>query len=87
MDTNRKRILIADDEPDIIEIIQYNLKQEGYEVFSAKDGDEALVRAKELKPDLVILDIMMPKRNGVEVCRIMRTQTAFENTLIIFLTA
>lgn len=87
MDTKGKKILIADDEPDILEIIQYNLQGEGYEVYTAKDGDEALLRAKQIKPDLIILDIMMPKKTGVEVCEILRTQPAFKETLIIFLTA
>lgn len=87
MDTKGKKILIADDEPDILEIIQYNLQGEGYEVYTAKDGDEALTRAKLVKPDLIILDIMMPKKTGVEVCEILRTQPLFKDTLIIFLTA
>jgi two-component system, OmpR family, alkaline phosphatase synthesis response regulator PhoP len=87
MDTKGKKILIADDEPDILEIIQYNLQGEGYEVYTAKDGDEALMRAKQVKPDLIILDIMMPKKTGVEVCEILRTQPQFKETLIIFLTA
>ena len=87
MESKGKRILIADDEPDILEIVQYNLKREGYEVYTAKDGDDALVKAKQLKPDLIILDIMMPKKTGVEVCSILRTQPAFQDTLIIFLTA
>lgn len=87
MENREKKILIADDEPDILEIIQYNLRAEGYDVYTAKDGDEALVRAKQIKPDLIILDIMMPKKTGVEVCEILRTQPAFKDTLIIFLTA
>lgn len=87
METKGKKILIADDEPDILEIIQYNLQGEGYEVYTAKDGDEALMRAKQVKPDLIILDIMMPKKTGVEVCEILRTQPLFKETLIIFLTA
>lgn len=87
MDSKGKKILIADDEPDILEIIQYNLQQEGYEVYTANNGDEALTKAKQLLPELIILDIMMPKRNGVEVCEILRSQPAFKNTLIIFLTA
>ncbi|HTL08478.1 MAG TPA: response regulator transcription factor [Chitinophagaceae bacterium] len=87
MESKGKKILIADDEPDILEIIHYNLKQEGYEVFTAKDGDDALAKAKQVKPDLIILDIMMPKKTGVEVCSILRTQPAFKDTLIIFLTA
>lgn len=87
MESKGKKILIADDEPDILEIIQYNLLKEGYEVIAAKDGDEALVKARTTQPDLIILDIMMPKKNGVEVCGILRAQPAFRNTLIIFLTA
>jgi two-component system alkaline phosphatase synthesis response regulator PhoP len=84
---SKGKVLIADDEPDILEIIGYNLKAAGYEVFMAKDGDEALQMAKAIGPDLIILDIMMPKRTGVEVCEILRSQAAFKNTLIIFLTA
>jgi two-component system alkaline phosphatase synthesis response regulator PhoP len=87
MESKGKKILIADDEPDILEIVHYNLKQEGYEVYTAKDGDDALAKAKQLRPDLIILDIMMPKKSGVEVCSILRTQPAFKDTLIIFLTA
>lgn len=82
-----QKILIADDEPDILEIIQYNLVKDGYEVILARDGDEALTKAKVHKPDLIILDIMMPKKNGVEVCEILRLQPGFKETLIIFLTA
>lgn len=84
---NVKKILIADDEPDILEIIQYNLKHEGYEVLLAKNGDEAIEKAKIFSPDLIILDIMMPGKNGIEVCNILRLQPAFNDTLIIFLTA
>ena len=87
MESKGKKILIADDEPDILEIVHYNLRQEGYEVYTAKDGDDALAKAKQVKPDLIILDIMMPKKTGVEVCTILRTQPAFKETLIIFLTA
>jgi two-component system alkaline phosphatase synthesis response regulator PhoP len=87
MDPKHKRILIADDEPDILEIVEYNLIREGYEVTTAKDGDDALAKAKTSKPDLIILDIMMPKRTGVEVCEILRSQPAYKDTLIIFLTA
>ena len=82
-----KKILIADDEPDILEIIQYNLQNEGYEVATAKNGNEALDQAKRFNPDLIILDIMMPGKNGIEVCNILRLQPAFNDTLIIFLTA
>ena len=82
-----KKILIADDEPDILEIIQYNLQSEGYEVVTAKNGIEALEQAKRTLPDLIILDIMMPGKNGIEVCNLLRLQPAFKETLIIFLTA
>lgn len=80
-------MLIADDEPDIVEILKYNLSKEGYQVVTAKDGDEALDKAKLTQPDLVVLDIMMPKKTGVEVCEIMRAQPVFKDTLILFLTA
>ncbi len=82
-----KKILIADDEPDILEIISYNLVMNGYEVETAKDGDQAIIKAKQFNPDLIILDIMMPKKNGIEVCKILRSQPEFEQTLIVFLTA
>lgn len=82
-----KKILIADDEPDILEIIRYNLQNEGYEVTAAKNGNDAIDLAKKVQPDLIILDIMMPGKNGIEVCNILRLQPAFDNTLIIFLTA
>lgn len=87
MENKGKRILIADDEPDILEIVSYNLTKEGYEVYTAKDGNEAIERAKQLNPDLIILDVMMPKKNGMEVCQILRSQSLFQDTLIIFLTA
>ncbi len=82
-----KKILIADDEPDILEIIQYNLQNEGYEILTAKNGNEAIDEAKRFNPDLIILDIMMPGKNGIEVCNILRLQPAFNDTLIIFLSA
>jgi two-component system alkaline phosphatase synthesis response regulator PhoP len=87
MEQKGKKILIADDEPDIVEVIQYNLVKEGYEVMTARDGDEALAKAKSGHPDLIVLDIMMPKKNGMEVCEILRSQASFKDSLIIFLTA
>ncbi len=86
MDTSGT-VLIADDEPDILEILQYNLVKEGYKVYTARDGNEAIQKARQNKPDLIILDIMMPGRNGVEVCEILRAQPDFKETLIMFLTA
>src|SRR5690349_6620661 len=87
MEPTPKKILIADDEPDILEILSYTLSKEGYQIVTAKDGDDALAKAKLAKPDLIILDIMMPKKNGVEVCELLRAKPAFKDTLIIFLTA
>ena len=85
--SNLKKILIADDEPDILEIIQFNLQGEGYEVITAKNGNEAIDEAKRHHPDLIILDIMMPGKNGIDVCNILRMQPDFKDTLIIFLSA
>ncbi len=82
-----KKILIVDDEPDILEILSYNLRKEGYQVEIANNGEEGLKKAQEVLPDLIILDIMMPQMDGVEVCRNIRNQRIFDNTLIAFLTA
>jgi len=87
METRARKVLIADDEPDILEILKYNLVNEGYQVVTAKDGDEAVEKARIFLPDLIVLDIMMPKKSGVQVCEVLRGQSAFRNTLIIFLTA
>ena len=87
MEVKAKKVLIVDDEQDIIEIISYNLAKEGYEIFSAKNGLEALDKTIAFKPDLLILDIMMPKMNGFEVCKLVRSKPEFNETLIIFLTA
>lgn len=87
MEPKGKKILIADDEPDILEILEYNLTVEGFIVIKAKDGDEALHLAKQQQPDLIILDVMMPRKTGMEVCQILRSQADFANTLIIILTA
>jgi two-component system, OmpR family, alkaline phosphatase synthesis response regulator PhoP len=87
MEPKGKTILIADDEPDILEILDYNLSAEGFNVIKAKNGDEALDYAKLHNPGLIILDVMMPRKTGMEVCQILRTQPQFANTLIIMLTA
>lgn len=80
-------ILVADDEPDIIEIIQYNLERQGYQVYTAANGREATEKAKLLHPQLIILDVMMPYQSGIEVCRNLRTLPEFKDTLILLLTA
>jgi len=87
MELKAKTILVADDENDILEIVSYNLLKEGYNVYTARDGNEALEKAKVIEPDLLILDILMPYKSGVEVCRILRSQPRFKSTLIILLTA
>jgi two-component system alkaline phosphatase synthesis response regulator PhoP len=82
-----ERILIVDDEPDIVEFVTYNLTKEGFETASAVDGAQAVQIALAFKPDLILLDIMMPVYDGVEVCRQLRAKAEFQNTIIAFLTA
>jgi len=81
------KILIADDEPDILEILKFNLEAEGFVVYTAKNGVEAIEKAKVNKPDLIILDIMMPVKNGIDTCQQLRSMPEFKNTIITFLTA
>ena len=87
MSTAKQKIVIVDDEPDILELIEYNLKKEGYQVFTAANGQEGITVAKKVNPDLIILDIMMPKMDGIEACRLMRAIPEFKNTFMVFLTA
>ncbi|MFN5333884.1 MAG: response regulator transcription factor, partial [Bacteroidota bacterium] len=87
MDSGKKKILIADDEPDILEIVGYNLQTEGYTVIKAKDGLEAIELALKHQPDLIILDVMMPHKTGMEVCQLLRSKPEFAHILIIMLTA
>ena len=79
-----KTILVVDDEKPIADILEFNLKKEGFNVFCAYDGEEALEKVEEVKPDLMLLDIMLPKRDGMEVCREVRKKYDFP---IIMLTA
>jgi two-component system alkaline phosphatase synthesis response regulator PhoP len=81
------KILIVDDEPDILEFLQYNLEKEGFDVSTAIDGEEGLIKAHSTTPDIVVLDIMMPRMDGFEVCKVMRKDPKFDNTIITFLTA
>jgi two-component system alkaline phosphatase synthesis response regulator PhoP len=83
----RTKILFADDEPDILDIIGYNLEKEGYEVIPAKDGQQALDLSKIHRPDLIILDVMMPYKTGIEVCNLLRQLPDFRLTPIVMLTA
>ncbi len=87
MSASKQKILIVDDEPDILELIEYNLKKEGYQVYMANNGQEAVATAKKVIPDLIVLDIMMPKMDGIEACRMMRAMPEFKNTFMVFLTA
>jgi len=80
-------ILVVDDEQDLLDLIEYNLKKEGFKVLKAENGVEAIKTAKEFNPDLVLLDIMMPKMDGLEVCRNMRSDAELRHIPIIFLTA
>lgn len=84
---DKLKILTVDDEPDILEFIQYNLEKEGFEVRTAGNGKSAVEIATEFKPDLIILDIMMPEMDGIEVCRLLREKSEFNETVIVFLTA
>ena len=67
-----KKILLVDDEQDILEILSYNLEKEGYKVFTANNGNEGIAKAKEIIPDLILLDVMMPEKDGIETCQEMR---------------
>ena len=84
---NVAKILVVDDEPDILEIISYNLRKEGYEVKTAENGLEAVAFAKEFLPDMILLDVMMPKMDGMEACKQIRAVQSLKNCFILFLTA
>ena len=87
MNPEHTKILLVDDEPDILEFMEYNLKKEGFQTFLAKNGQEAIEVAAKEKPNLIILDIMMPVMDGIEACRILRNNPELKNTMITFLTA
>jgi DNA-binding response OmpR family regulator len=87
MCVNNKHILVVDDEPHLIRSLTYILAKEGYEVSMAVDGEDALKKISERKPDMLFLDIMMPKKNGYEVCEIIRKIPALNNIYIIMLSA
>lgn len=81
------KILVVDDEPDAVELIEFNLKGAGYEVITAADGAEALKKARTFSPDLILLDLMLPEVDGLEVCKILRRDAATAAVPIIMLTA
>ncbi|MCC9137209.1 response regulator transcription factor [Pontibacter silvestris] len=81
------KILVVDDDPDIVELLQYNLTKEGYEVAQADNGKRAIEEAKTFKPDIILMDVMMPVLDGIAACRQLREINDFRNTHVIFLTA
>ena len=81
------KILLVDDEPDILEFLSYNLKKEGFIVFTASNGTDAIVLAKKEIPQLIVLDVMMPEMDGMEVCRELKKISGLKNSIITFLTA
>jgi len=81
------KILLVDDEPDILEFVGYNLKKEGFEIETASNGVEGLKKAKIFKPNLILLDVMMPQMDGMEMCAELRKLDAFKDTLVVFLSA
>lgn len=84
---NRKKILLIDDEQDILEILSYNLQKEGYDVYTESNGADGINTAKQIIPDLILLDVMMPDKDGIETCQEMRAIKELQKTLIVFLSA
>lgn len=87
MKNKNYKILIVDDEKDILEILKYNLEKEDYDVYTAKNGLEAIEKAKKIIPDLIILDVMMPEMDGITACSELRSIESLHHTKIVFLTA
>ncbi|MDQ3292194.1 MAG: response regulator transcription factor [Bacteroidota bacterium] len=85
--TNQYKIMVVDDDPDITELLQYNLAKEGYEVASAENGKDALDTAAKFNPDIILMDVMMPVMDGITACRQLREKPEFRDTYILFLTA
>ena len=81
------KILCVDDEPDILEILKYNLSNAGYEIYLANEGLSAIKKAEEIIPNLIIMDVMMPKMDGIQACENLRANEKFNDTIIMFLTA
>ena len=81
------KILLVDDEPDILEFLSYNINKEGFEVYTASNGKEAIEKAKKIDPHLILLDVMMPEMDGIETCEVLRQDKKLQNTIVAFLTA
>ena len=86
-ENNKKKILIVDDEPDIVETLKFLIESEGFESIIAMDGEEALKKAKEENPDIIILDVMLPKINGYKVCRLLKFDSDYKHIPILMVTA
>ncbi len=86
-DTTGRRVLIVDDEPNIVWSLEFLMKKEGYTVLTATDGEDALAQMREATPDLVLLDINIPKGNGYEICQAIRTNPTWEGIRVVMLTA
>jgi DNA-binding response OmpR family regulator len=84
---NGKKILVVDDEPNVIKSLTFVLSKEGYDVSSAVNGEEAIAKVRQSKPDLIFLDVMMPKKNGYEVCQEVKSDSGLSDIHIIMLTA
>jgi len=87
MDSDKYTLLLVDDEPDVLEFIGYNLRKEGYKVYTASNGKEALKVVPSIKPHLILLDVMMPGMDGIETCEELRKIPSLKNVIIAFLTA
>lgn len=87
VNANGKKIIVVDDEPNVIRSISFVLSKEGYEVSSAENGEDGLAKIRQLKPDLVFLDVMMPKKNGYEVCQEVKKDSSLSKVHVIMLTA
>ncbi|MCS6935473.1 MAG: response regulator transcription factor [Chitinophagales bacterium] len=87
MELNDIKVLLVDDEADVLDFMKYNLEKEGFWVYTARDGMEAIQLARKINPHIIILDLMMPKLDGIETCRELRAMPEFKNTVIAFLTA
>lgn len=85
--SNHKTILLVDDEQDILDLLKYNLEKEGYNVHTANDGFEGFEKAKALQPSLILLDLMMPKMDGIESCGLIRQEASLNETIVVFLTS
>lgn len=87
MSKHDETVLLVDDEQDILEFLSYNLRKEGFRVFTANNGNDAIKLAKEVRPEVILLDVMMPQMDGIELCQILRQDLLLENSIITFLTS